>query len=69
MKRSNMSNWNPRRKNRGNGEEAIFEEIVAETFSELIKQMNLYRKHMYTTEGDYISVKLHNIKNIGKILK
>lgn len=48
MRKSNVSNWSPRRENRVNGEEAVFEETVAD-FSRTEKYMNLYRKHMYTT--------------------
>lgn len=36
-----MSHRNPRRKNRVNGKEAIFEETVTETFPELIKQESI----------------------------
>lgn len=36
---------------------------MADTFPKPMKYVNLYRKHMYTTEGNYMLVKLHNIKD------
>lgn len=54
MRKSNMFNWSPRKENTVNGEKTVFEETVAETFSKLIKSMTLYRKHMYTTQYNYI---------------